>query len=169
MDYGKVANAVYQHIGGRENIVSAAHCATRLRLVIGDNKKCSKEALENIDGVKGVFEASGQLQIIFGTGVVNKVYDEFIKISGITESSKEDVKKAAAQRQNIFKRAVKTLGDIFVPIIPCDRSKRSADGPLRGTCQCVAGYDRFRNIYDYPSVQQCGVRIPAGADRRQRR
>ncbi len=132
MDYGKVANAVYQHIGGRENIVSAAHCATRLRLVIGDNKKCSKEALENIDGVKGVFEASGQLQIIFGTGVVNKVYDEFIKISGITESSKEDVKKAAAQRQNIFKRAVKTLGDIFVPIIPAIVASGLLMGLLEG-------------------------------------
>lgn len=132
MDYGKVANAVYEHIGGRENIVSAAHCATRLRLVIGDNKKCSKEALENIDGVKGVFEASGQLQIIFGTGVVNKVYDEFIKISGINESSKEDVKKAAVQKQNVFKRAVKTLGDIFVPIIPAIVASGLLMGLLEG-------------------------------------
>lgn len=132
MDYGKVAKAVYEYIGGRENIVSAAHCATRLRLVIGDNKKCSKEALENIDGVKGVFEASGQLQIIFGTGVVNKVYDEFIKIAGITEASKEDVKKAAAKKQNVFKRAIRTLGDIFVPIIPAIVASGLLMGLLEG-------------------------------------
>lgn len=82
MDYGKAAKAVYEQIGGRDNIISAAHCATRLRLVIADNSKCDKTRLEEIDGVKGVFEASGQLQIIFGTGTVNKVYDEFIRLAG---------------------------------------------------------------------------------------
>ena len=67
MDYRKAAQGVLQNIGGKSNIVSAAHCATRLRLVIADNSKCSKEALEEVEGVKGVFEAAGQLQIIFGT------------------------------------------------------------------------------------------------------
>ena len=66
MDYRKTAQDILDHVGGSKNIASAAHCATRLRLVIADNKKVSKEALENIDGVKGVFEASGQLQIILG-------------------------------------------------------------------------------------------------------
>ena len=83
MDYRKAASEVIRLIGGKDNIVSAAHCATRLRMVIADNSKVSKEALEEVEGVKGVFEASGQLQIIFGTGVVNKVYDEFIAIAGI--------------------------------------------------------------------------------------
>lgn len=87
-------------------------------MVIADNSKVNNEALEEVDGVKGVFEASGQLQIIFGTGVVNKVYDEFISIAGIATSSKEDVKKAAASKGNPFQRFIKTLGDIFVPIIP---------------------------------------------------
>ena len=73
MDYRKAAQDVYESIGGKENIISAAHCATRLRLVIADNDKCDKDAVENIEGVKGVFFASGQLQIIFGTGTVNKV------------------------------------------------------------------------------------------------
>ncbi len=118
MDYQKSAHEVLEKIGGKENLISAAHCATRLRLVIKDNDQCDSKAVENIDGVKGVFFAAGQLQIIFGTGVVNKVYDEFIKIAGVTESSKEEVKQAANARQNIFKRAIKTLGDIFVPIIP---------------------------------------------------
>lgn len=118
MDYRKTAKAILDQVGGSKNIVSAAHCATRLRLVIADNSKADKEAIENIDGVKGVFEASGQLQIILGTGTVNKVFDEFISIAGITASSKAEAKEAAAQKQNIFMRAVKLLGDIFVPIIP---------------------------------------------------
>lgn len=118
MDYKKAAAETIQYIGGKENIVSAAHCATRLRLVIADNTKVNKEALEDAEGVKGVFEASGQLQIIFGTGVVNKVYGEFIAIAGITAASKEEVKQAAASKANPFQRFIKTLGDIFVPIIP---------------------------------------------------
>ena len=118
MDYRKTAQEIYDHIGKKENIISAAHCATRLRLVIGDNSKADKEYVENIEGVKGVFFAQGQMQIILGTGVVNKVYDEFIRIAGVSESSKEDLKKVAASRANPIQRMIKTLGDIFVPIIP---------------------------------------------------
>lgn len=118
MDYRKTAQEILDHVGGSKNIVSAAHCATRLRLVIADNSKADKEAVENVAGVKGVFEASGQLQIILGTGTVNKVFDEFIALGGITASSKAEAKEAAAQKQNAFMKAIKLLGDIFVPIIP---------------------------------------------------
>ena len=118
MDYRKTAKEILNHVGGSKNIVSAAHCATRLRLVIADNSKADKTALENADGVKGVFEASGQLQIILGTGTVNKVFDEFIAIAGITASTKAEAKEAAAEKQNWFMKAIKLLGDIFVPIIP---------------------------------------------------
>lgn len=118
MDYNSIAKQIYEKIGGKDNLVSAAHCATRLRLVINDNAKCNEKAVENIDGVKGVFFASGQMQIILGTGTVNKVYDEFIKIAGISGSSKEEVKQAAAKKGNPFQRLIKTIGDIFVPIIP---------------------------------------------------
>ena len=118
MDYRKTAQEILDKVGGSKNIVSAAHCATRLRLVIADNSKADKTAIENVDGVKGVFEASGQLQIILGTGTVNKVFDEFISMAGITASSKAEAKEAAAQKQNVFMRAIKLLGDIFVPIIP---------------------------------------------------
>lgn len=118
MDYAKSAKEVLEAVGGSENIVSAAHCATRLRLVIADNKKADKNTLDNIEGVKGVFEAQGQLQIIFGTGVVNKVYDEFISQGGIKAASKEEAKAAAAANVNVFQRLIKILGDIFVPIIP---------------------------------------------------
>ena len=122
MDYQKSAKEVLQAIGGADNIVSAAHCATRLRLVIADNSKVEKKTLENIDGVKGVFEAQGQLQIIFGTGEVNKVYEQFIKLGNIGASSTEELKKQAAKQAakqgNIFQYMIKILGDIFVPIIP---------------------------------------------------
>ena len=118
MDYRKTAQEIYDHVGKKENIISAAHCATRLRLVIADNDKADKEYIENIDGVKGVFFAQGQMQIILGTGVVNKVYDEFIQIAGISESSKDELKKVAASKANPIQRLIKTLGDIFVPIIP---------------------------------------------------
>ena len=118
MDYRKVAEQIYEKVGKKENLVSAAHCATRLRLVIADNNQCDSKAVEEIEGVKGVFFASGQLQIILGTGTVNKVYDEFLQVSGLSAATKAEVKQAAAAQQNIFKRAIKTLGDIFVPIIP---------------------------------------------------
>ena len=166
MDYGKAAKAVYEQIGGRDNIISAAHCATRLRLVIADNSKCDKTRLEEIDGVKGVFEASGQLQIIFGTGTVNKVYDEFIRLAGIKEAGTQEIKQAAASRQNVAKRAIKTLGDIFVPIIPAIVASGLLMGVLEGLCN-VAGYGQFRNLHGHSFVQQRGICVPANPDRHQ--
>ena len=118
MDYKKIAEEIYEKVGKKENIVSVAHCSTRLRLVLADNEKCDAKQVEEMDGVKGVFSASGQIQIILGTGVVNKVYDEFLKISGLTGASTEEAKAAAAAKQPWYKQAIKTLGDIFVPIIP---------------------------------------------------
>ena len=95
IDYKKTAQEILNHVGGSKNIISAATAPRkRLRLVIADNKKADKGALENVDGVKGVFEASGQLQIILGTGTVNKVFDQFIEIAGVTASSKAEAKEA---------------------------------------------------------------------------
>ena len=113
MDYKKAASEVLENIGGKDNIVSAAHCATRLRLVIADNGKVNKKELENATGVQGVFEAQGQLQIIFGTGTVNKVYDEFIALSGAAAVSKDEAKAQGAAKGNWFQRAIKTLGRSF--------------------------------------------------------
>ena len=118
LDYRKCAEEIYSHLGGKENIVSAAHCATRLRLVIADNDKIDKKALENVDGVKGMFESNGQLQLIIGTGTVNKVYDEFLAVTGMTAATKADVKAAAAARAPMWKRILKVPGDVFVPILP---------------------------------------------------
>lgn len=135
MDYKKTAHEILTAIGGRDNLASAAHCATRLRLVIADNSKVNKPVLENIDGVKGVFEASGQLQVIIGTGTVNKVYDEFISEAGVEAASKEDVKAAAAAKSPWYKRAIKALGDIFVPIIPAIVATGLLNGLLGGLVQ----------------------------------
>ena len=145
MDYRKTAQQICDNIGGRKNIISAEHCATRLRLVIGDNDKCSKEAIEAIDGVKGVFFASGQLQIIFGTGTVNKVYDEFIQIAGISAFSREEVRQAASTKTSLWRRAVKTLGDVFIPIIPAIVASGLLVGILEGLCEV------------YPAMEQSGT------------
>jgi len=118
LDYRKCAEEIFSHLGGKENIISAAHCATRLRLVIADNSKIDTKALEEVEGVKGLFDSNGQLQLIIGTGTVNKVYDEFLAVTGLTAASKADVKAAAASRMPLWKKILKTPGDVFVPILP---------------------------------------------------
>ena len=145
MDYRQTALDILQAIGGAENVVSVAHCATRLRLVIADNSRCDKAKVEAIDGVKGAFEAAGQLQIIIGTGTVNKVYDEFLAASGKQAASKEEVKQAAVAKAPWYKRAIKTLGDVFVPIIPAI----VASGLLMGLLEGLA------NVF--PAMTQSGT------------
>lgn len=118
LDYRKCAEEIFAQLGGKENLVSAAHCATRLRLVVVDNNKVNTKALEDVEGVRGTFESNGQLQIIIGTGTVNKVYDEFLAITGLTAATKDEVKAAAAAQMPVWKRMLKTVGDVFVPILP---------------------------------------------------
>ena len=118
LNYRKCAEEIAANIGGGSNIISAAHCATRLRLVIADNSKVNSKALEDIEGVKGMFESNGQLQLIIGTGTVNKVYEEFLSVTGVSAASKADVKAAAASKMPWWKKILKTPGDVFVPILP---------------------------------------------------
>ena len=134
LDYRKCAEEIAANIGGGSNVVSAAHCATRLRLVIADNSKINKKALEETDGVKGLFESNGQLQLIIGTGTVNKVYDEFLAVTGASAASKEDVKAAAASRMPLWKKILKTPGDVFVPILPAI----VASGLMMGLVEALA-------------------------------
>ena len=134
LDYAKCAQEIYEALGGRENLVSAAHCATRLRLVTVDNSKIDLNVLEEIDGVKGVFESNGQLQLIIGTGTVNKVYDEFLAVSGMSAATKDEVKAAAAAKQPVYKRMVKAMGDVFVPILPAI----VASGLMMGLVEALA-------------------------------
>ena len=119
MDYKKVASQVIEAVG-RDNMVAAAHCATRLRLVLKDDQKIDQAALDNNVDVKGTFKTNGQYQIIIGPGDVNFVYDELIKQTGLSEASTEDLKQIAAgnQKFNPVMAFIKLLSDIFVPIIP---------------------------------------------------
>lgn len=140
LDYGKCAKEIYETLGGRDNLVSAAHCATRLRLVTVDNEKIDMKKLEDIDGVKGVFSSNGQLQLIIGTGTVNKVYDEFLAVSGMTAATKEEVKAAAAAKQPLIKRMVKTLGDVFVPILPAIVASGLMMGLVEALGKAIPGF-----------------------------
>jgi len=134
LDYRKCAQEITANIGGGSNVISAAHCATRLRLVIADNSKVNRAALENVDGVKGMFESNGQLQLIIGTGTVNKVYEEFLSVAGVSAASKDDVKKAAASKMPLWKKILKTPGDVFVPILPAI----VASGLMMGLVEALA-------------------------------
>ncbi|EOV4145941.1 sucrose-specific PTS transporter subunit IIBC [Yersinia enterocolitica] len=136
MNINETAKALLPLLGGKDNIVSAAHCATRLRLVLADDSLVQKSAVEKVEGVKGCFSNAGQLQIIFGTGLVNKVYAEFIKMAGISESTKSEAADAAARKLNPFQRIARLLSNIFVPIIPAI----VASGLLMGLLGMVKTY-----------------------------
>lgn len=118
MNFPKIAEQTIAQLGGKENITTLAHCATRLRLTLADESKVNKEAIENIEGVKGQFSTAGQYQIIFGSGTVNEVYAEMQKQMGIGDMSTSEVAAASAANQPLLQRLVKGLADIFVPIIP---------------------------------------------------
>ena len=113
----EIAKKVIEALGGRENVNSVAHCATRLRVMVKDEAKINKNAIENLEKVQGAFFNSGQYQIIFGTGTVNKMYDEVVAL-GLPTSTKAEMKAEAAKQGNWFQRAIRTFGDVFVPIIP---------------------------------------------------
>ncbi|CAM4197056.1 sucrose-specific PTS transporter subunit IIBC [Geobacillus stearothermophilus] len=118
MNYEHIAKQLIPLLGGKENIISVTHCATRLRLVLKDDKKAEAKDIENIEGVKGAFSSSGQFQIIFGTGVVNKVYEAFVREAGIQQGDADAHQEAIKQKMNPLARFAKTLSNIFVPIIP---------------------------------------------------
>ncbi|MCI9003779.1 MAG: PTS transporter subunit EIIC [Lachnospiraceae bacterium] len=116
-DYAKIAKEVIQAVGGAENIKSAAHCATRLRLIVADRSLADDEIVGEIDAVKGTFFTAGQYQIIFGTGHVNRVYEQIIQL-GIAETTASEAKEAKMDGKNQLQKAIRTFGDVFVPVIP---------------------------------------------------
>ncbi|HEM4052311.1 TPA: sucrose-specific PTS transporter subunit IIBC [Streptococcus suis] len=117
MNNTEIAKEVIDALGGRENVRSVAHCATRLRVMVVDEGKIDKDKAENIEKVQGAFFNSGQYQIIFGTGTVNKIYDEVVAL-GLPTATTGEQKAEAAKQGNAFQRAIRTFGDVFVPIIP---------------------------------------------------
>ena len=136
MNISAIAKDLVPLLGGKENIVSAAHCATRLRLVLADDSKVNKAAIDKLEGVKGCFSNAGQIQVIFGTGLVNKVYAEFVALTGTGTASKAELTDMAAAKLNLAQRLARTLSNIFVPIIPAI----VASGLLMGLLGMVRTY-----------------------------
>jgi trehalose PTS system EIIBC or EIIBCA component len=109
---------IVQAVGGEENIVTVSHCITRLRFALLDESKVDRKALENIDIVQGVFSVNGQFQVVIGQGLVTKVYNTLIELTGLEQATKQDVKDAAEKNLHPLQRAIKILADIFIPILP---------------------------------------------------
>lgn len=130
-DYKKTAEDVIR-IVGKDNIISATHCATRLRLIVKDKDAINVKELEKLSLVKGTFFNAGQFQIILGTGIVNKVYEELEKI-GLHTLSKKEQDEVIKNQQKGIKRLMRILGDIFIPIIPVI----AATGLFLGLKGCV--------------------------------
>lgn len=117
-DNSQSIKKIIELVGGKENIKMLTHCVTRLRFVLVDEKLVKVKELEQVDLVKGCFSSSGQYQVIIGTGTVNKVYDEIVKITGVKEASSEEIKNLQTQKLNPVQKLLKVLADVFIPILP---------------------------------------------------
>ncbi|MEY2194471.1 sucrose-specific PTS transporter subunit IIBC [Neobacillus sp. BF23-41] len=152
MNYKKIAEEILIAIGGKENVSAAAHCATRLRMVLNEDEDIDKAKLEEMDVVKGTFSTGGQFQIILGSGTVNEVYKELAKLTGLSEMSTKEVSKAGSKKLNPIQQFVKMLSDIFVPIIPAI----VAGGLLMGINNLLTAKDFFiagkSLIEAYPNI-----------------
>ena len=163
--YLKISQEVLESIGGKENIGGVAHCATRLRIVLEDNDKANLKKIEEIDLVKGVFIAGDQLQIIFGPGLVNNIYNVFSKLTGTENMSLSDVKTKSAQKQNPFQRAIKSLSDVFIEIMPGILAAALLMGitgllgqkGLFGPQSIVEMYPAFQGINRFVSIVSTGI------------
>lgn len=116
--YRKISEEIVSAVGGMDNIAGSAHCATRLRIILKDNDKADMEKLDQIDLCKGTFVAGDQLQMIFGAGLVNDVYDVFSKYTHTENMSLTDIKEAGAKKHNPLQTAIKSLSDVFIEIMP---------------------------------------------------
>lgn len=144
----RVAKLIWKYVGGRDNVRSAEHCATRLRLILNDKDKIQDKAIENIDGVKGQFFAASQYQIILGTGFVDKVYDAFVAGTDLAGTSNN--KAEAYAQMSTVQKISRTLGDVFVPIIPVLVATGLFMG-LRGACQAM-GLEFSKNVMTMSQV-----------------
>ena len=160
-DYAKIAKEVIQAVGGFENIKSAAHCATRLRLIVADRSLADDEKVGEINAVKGTFFTAGQYQIIFGTGHVNRVYEQIVQL-GIAETTASEAKEAKMDGKNQVQKAIRTFGDVFVPVIPA----LVATGLFLGLKGALLN-DNFLNLFgmtnaDIPQTFQVLVDVLSG-------
>ena len=139
-DYQKEAKELLKLVGGKENIISVAHCVTRMRFVLAEPDKADVAAIEKLPTAKGTFTQAGQFQVIIGNDVT-KYYNDFIKVSGIEGASKDAVKQAAKTNQNWLQRVIGNLGEIFTPIIPA----LVAGGLILGFRNCIDSLYLFEN------------------------
>lgn len=116
--YEKISQDLIRLVGGKDNIQGTAHCATRLRIVLKDLDRADMKGIEDVDLVKGVFVAGDQLQIIFGAGLVNAVYEVFADDVQMKNMSLSDLKTEANQKMNPLQRVLKALSDVFIDIMP---------------------------------------------------
>ncbi|WP_232304781.1 glucose PTS transporter subunit EIIB [Agarivorans gilvus] len=137
------AKKILELIGGKSNIASAAHCATRLRLVLNDTELADTSAIKELELVKGVFTNSGQYQIIIGSGIVNRVFSALAELAGITEASTAEVAEQGA-KQNPFQALARTLSNVFVPIIPAIVAS--------GLCMGLLGFLRTNELIATDSI-----------------
>lgn len=131
-DYQSEARELMRLVGGKDNIVSVAHCVTRMRFVLAEPDKADIDGIEKLPTAKGTFTQAGQFQVIIGNDVTN-YYNDFIKVSGLEGATKESVKQAAKSNQNWLQRLIGNLGEIFTPIIPA----LVAGGLILGFRNCI--------------------------------
>ncbi|WP_230226289.1 glucose PTS transporter subunit EIIB [Allobaculum mucilyticum] len=131
-DYQSEARELMRLVGGKDNIVSVAHCVTRMRFVLAESDKADIDGIEKLPTAKGTFTQAGQFQVIIGNDVTN-YYNDFIKVSGLEGATKESVKQAAKSNQNWLQRLIGNLGEIFTPIIPA----LVAGGLILGFRNCI--------------------------------
>ena len=157
--YEKIASELVRLAGGRDNILGIAHCATRLRLVLGDNDKADMKGIEDVDLVKGVFVAGDQLQIIFGAGLVNDVCQVLAESIHMDSMSLGDLKTKANKRMNPLQRAVKALSDVFIEIMPGILAAAQGQNAafLHGNCRSVGPLPDGHGVYP------CGIVAGNGA------
>lgn len=117
-DPGRSAQLILATLGGPGNVVRASHCATRLRLLLRDDRLVDENALQELEEVQGVYRAGGQIQIIIGTDAVEEIYERLLQETGLTASTCQELSQAAAARQPLWRRILKALGDVFVPLLP---------------------------------------------------
>ncbi|MGL4424979.1 MAG: glucose PTS transporter subunit EIIB, partial [Cetobacterium sp.] len=111
------AKEIIRLIGGKENIISASHCVTRLRFVLKDESKADKKSLENLEIVKGTFTSAGQFQVVIGSGV-KSVYDNIVQLTDVKNISKEEIKNIAKENMSFSQRLIGGFAEIFIPILP---------------------------------------------------
>lgn len=158
-EYLKISEEIVNGVGGMDNIQGSAHCATRLRIVLKDNDKADMEKLENINKVKGAFVAGNQLQLIFGAGTVNDVYEVFAKYTHTENMSLGELKEESAKKQNPVQAVVKALSDVFIGIMPALLAAALLMGltGVLGGLEVVQKYDTLYAINKLVSLASNGI------------